>query len=96
MPGIPFSAPLPPDAPAPPAGLGGGVRWPDGVYRPPGERPEGGVQHKGQPMVDQRDEPHPLTQPNRARAARRAAIALSAAALAALAALAIIRRRSRR
>lgn len=93
MPGIPFSAPLPPDAPAPPAGLGGGVRWPDGVYRPPGERPEGGVQHKGQPMVDQSDEPHPLTPPNRARAARRAAIALSAAALAALA---IIRRRSRR
>jgi len=93
MPGIPFSAPLPPDAPAPPAGLGGGVRWPDGVYRPPGERPEGGVQHKGQPMVDQGDEPHPLTQPNRARAALPAAIALSAAALAALA---IIRRRSRR
>jgi hypothetical protein len=93
MPGIPFSAPLPPDAPAPPAGLGGGVRWPDGVYRPPGERPEGGVQHKGQPMVDQRDEPHPLTHPNLVRAALRAAIALSAAALAALA---IIRRRSRR
>jgi hypothetical protein len=92
MPSIPFSAPLPPDAPAPPAGLGAGVRWPDGVYRPPGERPEGGVQHKGQPMVDQRDEPHPPIEPNRARAA----IALSAAALAALAALAIIRRRSRR
>jgi hypothetical protein len=90
---IRFAAPLPPDAPAPPAGLGGGVRWPDGVVRPPGERPEGGVQHKSQPMVDQCDEPLSPCPAQSARYALRAAIALSAAALAALA---IIRRRSRR
>ena len=89
---IRFAAPLPPDVPAPPAGLGGGVRWPDGVYRPPGERPEGGVGHETGQIVRKRNEPHPLTQPHRARVALSAALALSAATLAAWA----IRRRRQR
>jgi hypothetical protein len=80
-----FAAPLPPDVPAPPAGLGGRVRWPDGVYRAPGERPDGGVGDKASDMRTERNEPHPLTQPNRARRALQATLALSAAAVAALA-----------
>jgi hypothetical protein len=36
---IEFASALPPDVPAPPAARGGGVRWPDGVVRPPGELP---------------------------------------------------------
>ena len=88
---IRFAAPLPPDVPAPPAGLGGWVRWPDGVYRPPGERPDGGVGHESQLMVDQRNEP-PAPYPARsARRALPAALALGAATLAAWA----IRRRGR-
>lgn len=77
-----FAVALPTDVPAPPPGLGGGVRWPDGVYRAPGDRPGGGVQHKTGHIVPKRDEPHPLTQPNRARMALPAALALGAAALA--------------
>jgi hypothetical protein len=91
MPEIRFAAPLPPDVPEPPAGLGGGVRWPDGVYRPPGERPDGGVGDKASDIRTERVEPHPLTQPNRARRALPAALALGAATLAAWA----IRRRRR-
>lgn len=77
-----FAVALPTDVPAPPPGLGGGVRWPDGVYRAPGDRPGGGVQHKTGHIVPKRDEPHPLTQPNWARMALPAALALGAAALA--------------
>jgi hypothetical protein len=36
---IEFAAALPSDVPQPPAARGGGVRWPDGVVRPPGELP---------------------------------------------------------
>jgi hypothetical protein len=90
MPEIRFAAPLPSDVPAPPAGLAGGVRWPDGVYRPPGERPDGGVQHEASGIRTQRNEPHPLTPPNRARVALPAALALSVAALAL-----VLRRRRR-
>jgi hypothetical protein len=38
-PRVAFAVALPPDVPAPPAAPEGGVRWPDGVVRPPGERP---------------------------------------------------------
>jgi hypothetical protein len=90
---IPLAAPLPPDVPAPPAGLGGWVRWPDGVYRPPGERPDGGVQHKAGHIVPKREEP---PSPYPAQVARHALPAALALGVAALAALAIVRRRSRR
>jgi hypothetical protein len=83
MPEIRFAAPLPPDVPAPPAGLGGWVRWPDGVYRPPGERPDGGVGYETGHSGRKRNEPHPLTQPHRARVALPASLALGAATLAA-------------
>ncbi|HEY6777876.1 MAG TPA: hypothetical protein VI122_15320 [Thermoleophilaceae bacterium] len=68
---IEFASALPPDVPAPPAARGGGVRWPDGVVRAPGELPDGGVQHE--------------TFPYRARLktlALAAGLALSAVALA--------------
>jgi hypothetical protein len=81
---IRFAAPLPPDVPAPPARLGDGVRWPDGVYRPPGERPDGGVRYESQPMVDQRNEPPSHYPAHLARRAVPAALALSVAALAGL------------
>jgi hypothetical protein len=38
-PRLAFAGALPPDVPVPPAEPEGGVRWPDGVVRPPGERP---------------------------------------------------------
>jgi carbon monoxide dehydrogenase subunit G len=37
--GVALASALPPDVPAPPPG-GGGVRWPDGVMRAPGELPQ--------------------------------------------------------
>jgi hypothetical protein len=88
-----FAAPLPPDVPEPPAGLGGGVRWPDGVYRPPGERSHGGVQHEAGHIVPKRDEPPSPYPAQFARPALPAALALGVAALAALA---IVRQRRRR
>lgn len=39
--GIPLAAALPPDLPPPPPAPEGGVRWPDGILRPPGELPGG-------------------------------------------------------
>jgi hypothetical protein len=84
-----FAVALPTDVPAPPPGLGGGVRWPDGVYRAPGECPDEGVGHEASDIRTERNEPRPLTQPIRARIALPAALALGAAALA----LALRRRR---
>lgn len=89
-PELSFAVALPPDVPAPPAARAGGVRWPDGVYRRPGELPDGGVQHKTGHIVPQRMEPHPLTQPNRARLVLPAALAVGVAALV------LARRRGRR
>jgi hypothetical protein len=37
---VEFASALPPDVPEPPAARGGGVRWPDGVVRPPGQLPQ--------------------------------------------------------
>jgi hypothetical protein len=93
-PELSFAVALPPDVAAPPpAARGGGVRWPDGVYRAPGECPDEGVGHEASDIGTQRSEPHRLTPPNRARVALPAALALAAAALAALA---LARRRRRR
>jgi hypothetical protein len=85
-----FAVALPTDVPAPPPGLGGGVRWPDGVYRAPGECPDEGVGHEASDIRTERNEPRPLTQPIRARIALPAALALGAAALAL-----VLRRRRR-
>lgn len=40
---VSFATALPADVPPPP-GLGEGVRWPDGVVRPPGELPRAAEQ----------------------------------------------------
>jgi uncharacterized protein len=96
--GIPLAAPLPPDVPPPPPAAGGGVRWPDGVLRPPGELPGGAAP----PPVEAPAGPAPelldLGVAGReavlviARRALSVAVALGAAALA----LEAVRRRRRR
>jgi uncharacterized protein len=53
--GIPLAAALPSDVPPPPPAPEGGVRWPDGVLRPPGELP-GGV---APPVVEPPARPSP-------------------------------------
>jgi hypothetical protein len=95
---IRFAAPLPPDVPVPPAALGGGVRWPDGVVRPPGERPGRGVPHETSNIGTQRQEPPPPYRaqnvPQRHAASGKAlGLALLTLAVAALAAAAVRSRR---
>ena len=53
--GIPLAAALPPDVPPPPPAPEGGVRWPDGILRPPGELPGGAAR----PAVEPRARPTP-------------------------------------
>jgi uncharacterized protein len=53
--GIPLAAALPPDLPPPPPAPEGGVRWPDGVLRPPGELPAGA----SRPVVEPPARPAP-------------------------------------
>jgi len=90
---VDFAVALPPDVPEPPAGRPGGVRWPDGTYRAPGECPDEGVGHEASDIRTERNEPHPLTPPNRARVVLPGSLALGVAALVARA---LVQRRRRR
>jgi hypothetical protein len=77
-----FAVGLPPGVPEPPAAQAGGVRWPEGVYRASGERPDRGVRYEASDIGTERDKP-PSPYPAESGAmALPAAFALGAAALA--------------
>jgi uncharacterized protein len=96
--GIPLAAALPPDVPAPPPAPEGGVRWPDGILRPPGELPGGATRPVVEPPARPAPEMLDLSVAGReavlviGRRALTVAVALGAAALAVEA----VRRRRRR
>lgn len=96
--GIPLAAALPSDVPPPPPAQEGGVRWPDGVLRPPGELPGGAAPPVVEPSARPSPEVLDLGVAGReavlvvARRALTVAVALGAAALA----LEAVRRRRRR
>lgn len=96
--GIPLAAALPPDLPPPPPAPQGGVRWPDGILRPPGELPGGATRPVVEPLARPAPEVLDLGVAGReallvvGRRALTVAVALGAAALAVEA----VRRRRRR
>jgi uncharacterized protein len=95
--GIPLTAALPSDVPPPPPAPEGGVRWPDGVLRPPGELPGRAAPPVFEPPARPSPEVLDLGVAGReavlvvGRRALTVAVALGAAALA----LSAIRRRRR-
>jgi uncharacterized protein len=95
--GIPLAAALPSDVPPPPPAPEGGVRWPDGVLRPPGELPGGAAPPVVEPPARPSPEVLDLGVAGReavlvvGRRALTVAVALGAAALA----LEAVRRRRR-
>jgi carbon monoxide dehydrogenase subunit G len=96
--GTPLAAALPSDVPPPPPAPEGGVRWPDGVLRPPGELPGGAAPPVVEPSARPSPEVLDLGVAGReavlvvGRRALTVAVALGAAALAVEA----VRRRRRR
>ena len=96
--GIPLAAALPPDVPPSPPAPEGGVRWPDGILRPPGELPGGATRPVVEPPARPAPEVLDLGVAGReavlviGRRALTVAVALGAAALAVEA----VRRRRRR